>query len=169
MTNKEAINVLKDAKITYIAPHGKELAKEALEMAIKSLEQKPYKDLIAEIDKLPRIKVGNANSPTVKYCINEVLIYDLLEYYKAEKTDTNHYRVVNISYSPYTIDSTSNSYSVTISKTTEQPAAKWEYKKIPNTNIIGWWCSNCHIGEKSRFAYCPNCGSKMEVEGEVEE
>lgn len=33
----------------------------------------------AEIDKLPRIKVGNSNSPTVKYCIDEVLIYDLLE------------------------------------------------------------------------------------------
>lgn len=36
-------------------------------------------DLIAEIDKLPRIKVGNSNSPTVKYCIDEVLLYDLLE------------------------------------------------------------------------------------------
>ena len=43
-------------------------------------------DLKKEIDKLPRIKVGNSNSPTVKYCIDEVLIYDLLEHYKAEKT-----------------------------------------------------------------------------------
>ena len=39
-------------------------------------------DLITEIDKLPRIKVGNSNSPTVKYCIDEVLLYDLLEHYK---------------------------------------------------------------------------------------
>lgn len=44
------------------------------------------KSLIIEIDKLPRIKVGNSNSPTVKYCIDEVLLYDLLERYKAEKT-----------------------------------------------------------------------------------
>lgn len=36
-------------------------------------------DLISKIDKLPRIKVGNSNSPTVKYCIDEVLLYDLLE------------------------------------------------------------------------------------------
>ena len=39
-------------------------------------------NLITEIDKLPRIKVGNSNSPTVKYCIDEVLLYDLLEHYK---------------------------------------------------------------------------------------
>lgn len=43
-------------------------------------------DLITEINKLPRIKVGNSNSPTVKYCIDEVLLYDLLEHYKAENT-----------------------------------------------------------------------------------
>ena len=40
---------------------------------------KGHGDLIAEIDKLPRIKVGNSNSPTVKYCIDEVLLYDLFE------------------------------------------------------------------------------------------
>ena len=39
--------------------------------------------------------------------------------------------------------------------------AEWEYKEIPNTNIIGWWCSNCHIGQKSRTPYCPECGAKM--------
>ena len=48
-------------------------------------------DLITEIDKLPRIKVGNSNSPTVKYCIDEVLPYDLLEHYKAEKTAEQSY------------------------------------------------------------------------------
>ena len=50
--------------------------------------EKTNGDLKAEIDKLPRIKVGNSNSPTVKYCIDEVLIYDLLEHYKGEKTDS---------------------------------------------------------------------------------
>ena len=41
-------------------------------------------ELRKEIDKLPRIKVGNSNSPTVKYCIDEVLLYDLLGRYKEE-------------------------------------------------------------------------------------
>ena len=46
--------------------------------------EKTVGDLIAKIDKLPRIKVGNSNSPTVKYCIDEVLLYDLLEHHFAE-------------------------------------------------------------------------------------
>lgn len=36
-------------------------------------------DIKEEIEKLPRIKVGNSNSPTVKYCIDEILIYEVLE------------------------------------------------------------------------------------------
>lgn len=35
-------------------------------------------DIKAEIEKLPRIKVGNSNSPTVKYCIDERLIYEVV-------------------------------------------------------------------------------------------
>ena len=38
MTIDEAIKILKDAKITYIAPSGKELSHEALNMAIMALE-----------------------------------------------------------------------------------------------------------------------------------
>lgn len=73
-------------------------------------------------------------------------------------------KVINISYSPYTIDSTSNSYSVTISKTTEQPAAEWEwvqYESLPNFG--NYHCSNCrHIEHKiDGYKYCPNCGSRM--------
>ena len=49
---------------------------------LKQLKEQKDEDLITEIDKLPRIKVGNSNSPTVKYCIDEVLLYDLLEHYK---------------------------------------------------------------------------------------
>ena len=41
-------------------------------------------DIKAEIDKLPRIKVGNSNSPTVKYCIDERLLYEILEKMKGE-------------------------------------------------------------------------------------
>ena len=48
----------------------------------------------------------------------------------------------------------------------KQDTAEWEYKEIPNTNIIGWWCSNCHMGQKLQFAYCPNCGAKMKESGE---
>ena len=36
-------------------------------------------DIKAEIEKLPRIKVGNSNSPTVKYCIDERLIYEVFD------------------------------------------------------------------------------------------
>ena len=50
-------------------------------------------NLKAEIDKLPRIKIGNSNSPTVKYCIDEVLLYDLLDNLPcAEKTAEWIYR-----------------------------------------------------------------------------
>lgn len=38
MTIDEAIKILKDAKITYIAPNGKELSNKALNMAIMALE-----------------------------------------------------------------------------------------------------------------------------------
>ena len=54
---------------------------------LKQLREQKDEDLIAEIDKLPRIKVGNSNSPTVKYCIDEVLIYDLLEHYKKNEEE----------------------------------------------------------------------------------
>ena len=37
MTREEAIKILKDSKITYIAPNGKKLANEALDMAIQSI------------------------------------------------------------------------------------------------------------------------------------
>ena len=145
MTNEEAIKLLK-----WILAEGKECedleyhgvsVKEAIEMAVKALEQtdgdlisrkavldmmnkiffgkdfvefrveygsqgamyyamnfvkklptipsaeKTDGDLITEIDKLPRIKVGNSNSPTVKYCIDEVLLYDLLEHYKESEEE----------------------------------------------------------------------------------
>lgn len=38
MTIDEAITILKDAKITYIAPNEKELSNKALDMAIMALE-----------------------------------------------------------------------------------------------------------------------------------
>ena len=89
MTREEAINEICDManalQIMYKSKQG-----QALQMAIRALknEQTGW-DLITEIDKLPRIKVGNSNSPTVKFCIDEVLLYDLLERYKAEKTSSS--------------------------------------------------------------------------------
>ena len=56
---------------------------DACKGAIELLEQTDG-DLKAEIDKLPRIKVGNSNSPTVKYCIDERLLYEILEKMKGE-------------------------------------------------------------------------------------
>ena len=47
--------------------------------------------------------------------------------------------------------------------------AEWEFREILQTNIIGWWCSNCHIGEKTQSAYCPNCGAAMRKKSEEEE
>ena len=38
-----------------------------------------------EVEKLPRIKVGNSNSPTVKYCIDERLIYEVFEKHISRK------------------------------------------------------------------------------------
>ena len=42
-------------------------------------------DIKAEIEELPIIKVGNSNSPTVKYCIDERLIYEVFEKYISGK------------------------------------------------------------------------------------
>ena len=42
-------------------------------------------DIKAEIENLPRIKVGNSNSPTVKYCIDERLIYELFDKHISRK------------------------------------------------------------------------------------
>lgn len=47
-------------------------------------------DIKRDIEKLPRIKVGNSNSPTVKYYIDERLIYEVFEKHialKNEQTD----------------------------------------------------------------------------------
>ena len=98
-------------------------------------------DLIAEIDKLPRIKVGNSNSPTVKYCIDENLIYDLLGNYKAEKTAEL------------------------------QPIVrgKWEEQTDKSKMLYGWYfCSNCNAVICEKTPFCPNCGAKMEESGETE-
>ena len=82
MSNKEAITRLKG-----LYGNGYPKQEQALDMAIRALKKEQTDgDLTAEIDKLPRIKVGNSNSPTVKYCIDEVLLYELLEHYKADKT-----------------------------------------------------------------------------------
>ena len=70
----------------------KECAKEHKQLAewlkeLKQLKEQKNEDLIAKIDKLPRIKVGNSNSPTVKYCIDEILLYDLFEHYKKNEEE----------------------------------------------------------------------------------
>ena len=51
MTIEEAIKILKDAKITYIAPNGKQLSNEALDMAVQALRQTDG-DLISREDVL---------------------------------------------------------------------------------------------------------------------
>ena len=75
MTKLEAIRILKDSKITYIAPNGKQLSTEALNIAIRALKNeqtdgdlisrkevekccldgwnKDYKDILEDIRKLP--------------------------------------------------------------------------------------------------------------------
>lgn len=84
MTTNKAITILEEVSLIDDSLYQyNEKYLEALEMAIQALKNKQTDgDLIMEIDKLPRIKVGNSNSPTVKYCIDEVLLYDLLEHYK---------------------------------------------------------------------------------------
>ena len=47
----------------------------------------PLEDIKSEIDKLPRIKIGNSNSPMVKYCIDESLILEVFNKYKYEKEE----------------------------------------------------------------------------------
>lgn len=91
-------------------------------------------DIKAEIEKLPRIKVGNSNSPTVKYCIDEVLLYDLLERYKAEKTAEWIF---------WTSKSAKCSNCGHIQFTNGEDTTK-------NTLI-----------HKALYHYCPNCGAKM--------
>lgn len=47
---------------------------------LKTAKQKlEIENVKSAIDALPRIKVGNSNSPTVKYCIDEQLLYEVLE------------------------------------------------------------------------------------------
>ena len=47
--------------------------------------EKQTEDIKAEIEKLPRIKVGNSNSPEVKYCIDERLIYEVFDKHISRK------------------------------------------------------------------------------------
>lgn len=68
---KEAFDYIKDSnRLGWITDN------ELTEVIAKG---KPLLNFIEEVDKLPRIKVGNSNSPTVKYCIDEKLVYDLFE------------------------------------------------------------------------------------------
>lgn len=52
----------------------------------------------------------------------------------------------------------------------EQKTGHWVYSKMVNTGEIVWSeCSVCRKGERGcakRMKYCPNCGAKMESEGE---
>lgn len=47
--------------------------------------EKQTEDIKSEIEKLPRIKVGNSNSPEVKYCIDERLIYEIFDKHISRK------------------------------------------------------------------------------------
>ena len=68
----------------------------------------------------------------------------------AEKTDTNHYRLVDTSYSPYTIDSTTK---------IAEKTAEWVNKNGIKT------CNNCGIGLSfAYYKFCPNCGVRMKGE-----
>ena len=49
MTREEAIQILKESRITYVAPNGNELKAEALDMAISAL-QEPSDDIEGDID-----------------------------------------------------------------------------------------------------------------------
>ena len=57
---------------------------DALDKAEKTAEWFTLEYIKSKIDKLPRIKVGNSNSPTVKYCIDERLLYEMLEEMKGD-------------------------------------------------------------------------------------
>ena len=82
---KDGDLISRQAVINKIAILSNEQGNKLVE-AIKDIPSAEKTDgyLITEIDKLPSIKVGNSNSPTVKYCIDEVLLYDLLEHHFAE-------------------------------------------------------------------------------------
>ena len=45
---------------------------------------------------------------------------------------------------------------------------RWE-RVIPSKSAAKWStkvsCSNCHNAAYTRYKYCPNCGTKMDLEG----
>lgn len=72
----------------------------------------------------------------------------------AEKTDTDHYRVIDTSYSPYTIDSTVKSYSKTIQQTAEPTAEE------PIKHFGAIECPNCGrllMLEEQTYSWCKGC------------
>jgi hypothetical protein len=155
MTKEKAISCLAWLQTAHSAEYA-----QALDMAIKALKTEPTdKDLISK-SVFDQIKWERDVAISQLHDLG----YELGEKPKAEKINTDHYRVIDISYSPYTIDSTSNSYSVTISKTTEQPAARWEWIQYESLPDFGnYYCSKCRfiVHRINGYNYCPQCGVRM--------
>lgn len=58
----------------------------------------------------------------------------------------------------------------------ERPQGEWlshyDYCKkhdcIPSGLIAFWWCNQCEQGVEIKTNFCPNCGARMQKEGEAE-
>lgn len=115
---------------------------DALEMAIKALEQQPCEDVIsrqAAIDAIYKKYIGG------KGAIKNAPINDLYADGLEEA-----------------VDAVWDMPSVTPKTKTGQ----WEYVQYDTPNIGNWHCSRCrglyYSTDKPRWKYCPSCGARME-------
>lgn len=139
MTNKFAIKVL-----TELRGYGDKFAnigfdrKEALEMAIKALEQQPSEDAISRAEALKAIEEekqdwGNTGVEAIDGCLEAV----------------------------------GNLPSVTpLQKVGKWIVVREQYEFMGGVvnEPRGCKCSNCNKVVRFKSNYCPNCGAKMEVE-----
>lgn len=48
----------------------------------------------------------------------------------------------------------------------DRPKGEWIYAKEQLEIVPMWECSCCRIRMPKKFNYCPNCGARMESDGE---
>ena len=173
MTREEAINQLKDFIILHQGQHGWDVSTlNALNMAIKALEHHPCEDCISRQAVLREFTCLSDDAFVINRKIQEIV--KKLPSVEPEKCGDCISRRVIIGKCEDTIEATSDSGEMNTgfimaldfiagyakhlpSVEPERKTGKWE--DCSN----GWMCSECKHDVTYTTKYCPNCGTKMEV------
>lgn len=150
MTNEEAITIMKDAKITYIAPNGKQLSNEAREMAIKALEFKTNYYKFWE-----EVKLAGYEGREVEIHKDGKSIYDKRGGSMTLEDAIKHAEEVCAEEHKQLAEWLKEL------KAYKENIAVWIDHSEDDLKISDYKCSKCGYWMDDKTKYCQNCGAKM--------